>query len=99
LTQEGTKRLFSELALTGIASVLLNLLAFEADGTKFEWLAILFYCPGLWVADKVFHMGNHSLQFLQVAIVLNFVFIWIIMLLVMKLVEKFVTRLKLKATD
>jgi large-conductance mechanosensitive channel len=93
------KRLFTQLTLTAIASAILNLLAFEAGGTQFDRLALLFYRPGIWGAEKVLPGWDHSLQFLQVAMALNFVFIWIALFVVLKLIEKFVTRLKLHATN
>jgi hypothetical protein len=89
------KRLFARLAWTGIASPLLMLLAYELDGTKLEWLALPFYAPGLVIA-KTFVPGGaqpgHIPRYIQVAFGLNFVFIWIFLLVVAKLLEDYLQK-------
>jgi hypothetical protein len=96
------KRFFARLACTGIASPLLMLLGIEMDGTGFAWLTAPIYAPGLMIAPLVSRLAGHagSLEIdLQVAFGLNFVFIWIALLLVLNLVEGIITRLKAKAAD
>jgi len=94
------KRFFARLACTGIAAPLLMLLAFEMDGSGFAWLAAPFYAPGLMIAPLVSRLagqaGNLEID-LKVAFGLNFVFIWIALLLVLNLVERFVARSRAKA--
>ena len=48
-----------------------------------------FYAPGLLIARIVFPDGFHSAGFLQVAFGLNFVFIWILLLALVKLLQRF----------
>ena len=94
------KRFFITLAWTVIASPLLMLLAYELDGTRFSWFAAPFYAPGLMIAPLVSRLagqaGNLEID-LKVAFGLNFVFIWIALLLVLNLVERFVARSRAKA--
>jgi chromate transport protein ChrA len=94
------KRFFARLACTGIASPLLMLLAYEMGGTGFAWLAAPLYAPGLMIAPLVARMagqaGNLEID-LQIAFGLNFVFIWIALLLVLNLVERLVARFRAKA--
>jgi hypothetical protein len=84
------KRLFARLAWTGLASPLLMMLAHALDGTGFAWLALPLYAPGMLVANaflpKSAHLGDPSL-YIQVAICLNFVFIWIMLLVLIRLFE------------
>jgi len=94
-----TKRLFAQLAMTAIASSLLMMLAYEVDGTKCEWLAIPIYGPGFFAAAMVFPGGAHAEGFVRVALGMGLAFNWIILLLVVKLVEIFITRLKRKAAN
>jgi hypothetical protein len=94
------KRLFARLAWTGIASPLLMMLAYEMDGSRFSWFAVPFYAPGLLTAAVVFRMGGHAgspESYLAVAFGLNFIFIWIMLLVILKLVERLFLRLKVKA--
>jgi hypothetical protein len=86
-------RLFARLAWTGIASPLLMLLAYGMGGSKLGWLAAPLYAPGLMVAAAFVPGGVHSARadlYLQVAVVLNFVFIWILLLAVLRLFENFI---------
>jgi hypothetical protein len=99
LKQATIKRLIAQLATTAIASPILMLLAYEAGRSRLEWLQAPFTAPGLWVADMVFQGGDHSLLFLQTAFALNFVFIWIALLLALKLIERSINRSKLKAAN
>jgi len=93
------KRFFITLAWTGIASPLLMLLAYELDGTRYSWFAAPFYAPGLLVAALILRLagqlGNPEL-YLQVAFGLNFVFIWILLLALLKLLERFINWLREK---
>jgi chromate transport protein ChrA len=91
------KRFFITLAWTGIASPLLMLLAYELDGTRFSWFAAPFYAPGLLVAALLLQLAGQVANtdlYLQVAFFLNFVFIWILLLAILKLLERFIYRLK-----
>ena len=96
------KRLFARLAWTAIASPLLMMLAYEMNGTGFAWLAVPFYEPGLFIAGMVFPGGVHSGRaelYIQVAFGLNFVFIWIVLLVVLRLLEKFIAQGRTKAAN
>ncbi len=96
------KRLFARLAWTGIASPLLMLLAFEMNGTRFDWLAAPLYAPGLMIAPMISRLGGHAGNLeidLQIAFGLNFVFIWIALILVLGLVERLIARSRLKAAQ
>ncbi|MDR3726419.1 MAG: hypothetical protein P4K86_05195 [Terracidiphilus sp.] len=94
------KRFFARLAWTGIASPLLMLLAYELDQTRFSWFAAPFYAPGLLIAAPILrlagHAGNTDL-YLQIAFGLNFVFIWVMLLVILKLLERLINRLRVKA--
>jgi chromate transport protein ChrA len=91
------KRFFITLAWTGIASPLLMLLAYELDGTRFSWFAAPFYAPGLLIAALFLRLAGQVSNpelFLQVAFVLNFFFIWILLLAILKLLERLIYRLR-----
>ena len=64
------------------------LLTWDAFGTRMEWLAVPFYAPGLMIANLFFADGFHSAGFLQVVFGLNFVFIWILFLALVKLLKR-----------
>jgi hypothetical protein len=86
------KHFFARLACTGIASPLLMLLAFELNGSRLEWLAAPFYAPGLMIAPLISRLGGHAGNLemdLRIAFGLNFVFVWIMLLAVLKLLEVF----------
>jgi hypothetical protein len=91
-----TKRLVAQLATTAIASAILNLLVFLSGDDR---IALPFYSPGIWGAEIVLPGGDHSLQFFEIMTVLNFVFIWIILLLVVKLSEFLTAKMKRKAAN
>jgi chromate transport protein ChrA len=94
------KSFFARLAWTGIASPLLMLLAYELDGTKFSWFAAPFYAPGLLIAAAVLRLSRYSGSsdlYLQIAFGLNFVFIWVMLLVILKLLERLINRLRVKA--
>lgn len=91
------KRHFARLACTAIAAPLLMMLAYEMDGTGFGWLALPFYAPGLLIAGLVVPAGAASGGLpvsLQVAFALNFVFIWIMLLVAVTLVQRSIMRRK-----
>jgi hypothetical protein len=89
------KRLIARLAWTATASPLLMMLAYELVGTRFEALALPFSAPGLMVASAILRLagqaGNAELH-IQVAFGLNFVFIWIAVLIVVEWIERFMPR-------
>jgi hypothetical protein len=84
-----SKHRFAEMAWTAVASTILMLLAWDAFGTGMEWLAMPLYAPGFLIAGIFFPDGFHSAGFLQVAFGLNFVFIWILLLAMVKLLHRF----------
>jgi len=89
------KRLFLRLACSATACPLLMLLAYEMDGTRLEWVAAPFSAPGLWFANLLYSGGIHSgqgEQYLQVAFLLNFAFIWIALLVALRFAERFLAR-------
>ena len=91
------KRFFITLAWTGIASPLLMLLAYELDGTRFSWFAAPFYAPGLLIAASVLRLARYSGGsdlYLQIAFGLNYLFIWVMLLVVLKLLERLINRLR-----
>ena len=93
-------RFFARLAWTGIASPLLMLLAYELDGTKFSWFAAPFYAPGLLIAASVLRLARYSGNsdlYLQIAFGLNYLFIWVMLLVLLKLLERLINRLRVKA--
>jgi hypothetical protein len=86
-----SKHRFAELAWTAVASAILMLLTWDAFGTRLEWLAMPLYAPGLVIANLFFADGFHSAGFLQVAFGLSFVFIWILLLALVKLLQRIFT--------
>ncbi len=67
------------------------------DGTKLEWLAAPFSAPGLLIATIFYAGGIRSAQpeqYLQVAFLLNFVFIWIALLVALRLAGGFIAQQK-----
>jgi hypothetical protein len=82
-----SKHRFAEMSWTAVASTIVMLIAWDAFGTRLEWLAMPLYAPGLLIARIVLPEGFHSAGFLQVSFGLNFVFIWILLLAVLKLVK------------
>ncbi len=94
--QARIKRLITQLVMTASASAILNLLVFVFGNDS---IVLPFYSPGIWGAEIVLPGGDHSLKFFEIMIVLNFVIIWITLLLVVKLSEFFIARSKLKAAN
>jgi prepilin signal peptidase PulO-like enzyme (type II secretory pathway) len=83
--------------MTGIASALIMFLAWRIDGTKVGWLATPLFAPGLvvgWLVVPGGVHGYHPMLYIRVAIALSFVFVWIVFFVVLRLIEKFVTRRK-----
>jgi chromate transport protein ChrA len=75
------------------------LLAYELDGTKFSWFAAPFYAPGLLIAASVLRLARYSGNsdlYLQIAFGLNYLFIWVMLLVVLKLLERLINRLRVK---
>ena len=89
------RRLFARLACAGIAAPLLMLAAYRMDGTRFGWLALPFYAPGLLIAKQFVHGSPEPGQvplYIKVAFGLNFVFIWILLLTLFTLIENLISR-------
>jgi hypothetical protein len=90
------KRLLVKVVSTAVASWLLILVAGEMVGTKMGPLVIqLFFAPGFVVAAKVFpsaYYGNRGghMPNVGLGLILDFVFIWVALLIVLKLLEKFI---------
>ena len=87
-----------QLIWTAMAASFLMLAAFALSTTHVAWLGAPFYAPGLLIASIFVH-GNAGLgdlsEYLQVAFVLNFLFIWIFLLAVSTVVEQRVLRANL----
>ena len=91
------RRFFAQLATTAIGSPILMLLAFELERTNLRWLALPFSAPGLAVASVIFPQtvhGENAESFLQWAFALNFFFLWILLLAVVKLAEVYLAQRK-----
>jgi len=91
------QRFIIQLIWTAIAAPLLMLGAFELDGTWMSWLAAPFSAPGLAVAGVLLQGNVHGAQaeqYLTLAFGLNFVFIWILLLALLKLLGRFIAQRK-----
>jgi hypothetical protein len=94
------KRLLAEIASTAVASLLLVLLLGLTVRTMMGPLAIqLSFAPGMMVAAKLFPSayfgnGNGHMPNIGLGLILDFVFIWIELLLLFKVIETIVHRLK-----
>ena len=94
------QRFIIQLIWTAIAAPLLMLGAFELDGTGMSWLGGPFSAPGLAVAGVLLHgefHGGQAERYLTLAFSLNFVFIWILLLALLKVLGRFIAQRKLKA--
>jgi hypothetical protein len=83
------------IAASGIAAVLLAALPFVTGGTRFESIGVPFMLPGVFAGAIVFSTGIHSdhpLAYMVLAGVLNVVFIWAVLLLTVKPLERFLKR-------
>jgi hypothetical protein len=64
---------------TGIATPILIFLSAYLKGTRFGWIALPFFMPGLYLATFVYPGGVHSDQkqsYIQLAITLNVAITW-----------------------
>lgn len=80
------------LVITGIASITLVSLSAILGGTKLEWLELPFWVPGFFAAAIVFPQGvegDHAISYLVLVCILNFVFTWLGVLVLVKCFEKF----------
>jgi hypothetical protein len=76
----------------GILAAILVALAAALGGTIFEWIELPFWAPGFFAAAIVFPEGihgNHALAYLGSVCVLNFIFTWCALLLIVKLAQRF----------
>ncbi len=81
------------LAITGIASPLLLLLALEKDGSKLAWLL---FGPGRFAANLLPQAvsAHHAALSSWFAFALDFVLIWAVLSIVAVLIEKLIYRKK-----
>jgi uncharacterized membrane protein HdeD (DUF308 family) len=86
-------------AWTGVVAILWSLLPWATDGTRFEWLAVPFLAPGFMVAAVVFRVSLHDSGWYILPLVgtLNFIFGWIVLFAIVKLIEKLIERKKREA--
>jgi hypothetical protein len=89
-----TRRLLI-LTCTGIASPLILLVLLLDNGARLDWLDRLLLGPGnfvaqLFVSDTT--IGHRPLWFFYVAFGLNFLFLWVVLLILALLLEKLITR-------
>ena len=95
------KRVIAELIMTALASPLLMLLGFELDGTSWARLAAPLYAPGLMVAGFLVPLrtaGRNVETYLGLAFAVNFVFLWIVLLALLKVLQVYVGS-KLKSAN
>jgi hypothetical protein len=80
------------LVATGIASAALVSLTAVLGGTRFEFLEFPFWAPGFFAAAIVFPQGiegGHAVLYLVLVCLLNFVFTWFAVLLLMECFKNF----------
>jgi len=83
------------LVFTGIATPLLLLLALKEEETSLGWLATLFFAPGRYIAGLFVSNPNpthHPRWYFQVSFGLDFLVLWIVLLILAFLLEKLFTR-------
>jgi hypothetical protein len=80
------------LVITGIASITLVSLSAVLGGTKLEWLGLPFWALGFFAAAAVFPQGvegDHAISYLVLVCILNFVFTWLGVLVLVKCFDNF----------
>jgi hypothetical protein len=80
---------------TGIAAPLLIFLSSYSTGTRYAWIALPFFWPGLKLATFIFPQRIHSdsrQTYIEFAMALNVVIIWIILELVVVVFERLAIR-------
>jgi hypothetical protein len=85
------------IAFTGIASPLLLLIALFDDGKRLGWLNPLLFGPGRFVAgmfDSNATPFQHSRLYFQIAFAMDFLFLWLALVIVALLLVKLITRRK-----
>jgi len=88
------------LAITGALSVFFTALPLILGGTKLEWLEVPFWLPGVLAAAILFQTGIHSdhpVLFLGLAVVFNLLISWFVLLLVVKWIQKSISRRRVQA--
>ena len=89
------RRLVARIACTALLSPLLMILSHELYGKGFRWLSIPFWAPGVFVVTRLLPQGiyaAHRALYMQAAVLLNFVFIWIALMFLSGWLEKSFTR-------
>jgi hypothetical protein len=81
-------------AWTGGIAFLLSLLPWAIGGTRFEWVAAPFWVPGVMAAGVIFQVSLHDSGWYILPLVgaLNFIFVWIVLLVIVNLFQKWKNR-------
>jgi hypothetical protein len=83
------------LVATGIVSVGLVSLSAVLGESKFGWLGLPFWAPGFFAAGIVFPQGiegKYAILYLTLVCILNFIFTWFAVLILLKMAPRFFAR-------
>jgi hypothetical protein len=83
------------LTSTLLVAVLLIALSWELGGTKLGWLISPIILPGMILASVAFPQGAHSdhaLMWIGLALTINFFLVWLCLLFIAMLLQKFILR-------
>jgi hypothetical protein len=61
--------------------------AIEANPAKYERFTSLVFAPGQWAARNIFSPGAQGTLSLKVEFAADFVFLWLVLLLILKLID------------
>ena len=89
------RRAVARIAYTALIAPVLMILSHELYGTALRWLSIPFWAPGVFVVTRLLPhriYAAHPALYMQVAVIINFVFIWIMLLFLSGWLEKSFTR-------
>jgi hypothetical protein len=88
---------YLRLVLTGIASPVVMLSAYELSRNVSDWFGAPFFAPGMLAAAIVLPTGVHSDHpdlYIQLSMILSFFFTWILLLLILKVSGSLIYRMK-----
>lgn len=85
------RRTLARVAYTALASPTLMIAAYELDGTRFRWIAVPFWAPGVFVVTRLLPHQAYAARpafYMQLAVMLNFVLIWMVLLFLSRRFER-----------